>query len=474
MPRLRRPVGRRPRPRRDRARPEGEPRRTRCSARCSTARAPATSRRGSRTPLASATSAPSSTPRSAPRSAQTCTTSSTTRLTSPARSSSRPSRTRRSSPTDGFGDFASTMLAEGRGSSFRVLERVLFPHSLGIFYTAVTQWLGFPKYGDEGKVMGLAPYGTPRYLDEMRQLVRPKGDVFELGLDFFLHDKEGRGHDLGRGHAVDRPSLLRADWRSCSGRPASPAPSSPRKHEDVAASLQAMLEEAYLHLVRALWERTKIPRICLAGGVALNAVANGRIRPETPFEDVFVQPAAGDSGIAVGAALLRLEPGSSGNRAAFVMDHAYAGPDYSDADVRARALARPGSRRRAARRRRALPARGRADRRRRRRRLVPGPDGVRPPCARQPLDRRRPAPAGHEGRPEQPDQAPRALPPVRAVGPRRGDRRLVRAGLPLAVHGARLQDAGGEARGSSRRSTTSTTRAACRPSRGKRTRATTG
>ena len=83
------------------------------------------------------------------------------------------------------------MLAEGRGESFTVLERVLFPHSLGIFYTAVTQWLGFPGYGDEGKVMGLAPYGTPRFLAEMRHVVRPKGDVFELGLDFFRHDEEG-------------------------------------------------------------------------------------------------------------------------------------------------------------------------------------------------------------------------------------------------------------------------------------------
>jgi carbamoyltransferase len=92
---------------------------------------------------------------------------------------------------DGFGDFASTMLAEGHGNHFKVLERVLYPHSLGIFYTAVTQWLGFPHYGDEGKVMGLAPYGEPRYLNKMRELVKLDGPLFELGLDYFLHDKEG-------------------------------------------------------------------------------------------------------------------------------------------------------------------------------------------------------------------------------------------------------------------------------------------
>ena len=231
--------------------------------------------------------------------------------------------------TDGFGDFASTMLAEGRGSSFRILERVLFPHSLGIFYTAVTQWLGFPKYGDEGKVMGLAPYGTPRHVDELRRLVRLEGDVFELGLDFFLHDKEGVDMTWDEGTpSIGR--LFSEGLEELLGPAREPGSDLTSKHEDVAASLQAVLEEAYLHLVRALWERTKIPRICLAGGVALNAVANGRIRPETPFEEVFVQPAAGDSGIAVGAAYYVWNQ-QLGQPRSFVMDQAYAGPDYDDA-----------------------------------------------------------------------------------------------------------------------------------------------
>ncbi len=241
--------------------------------------------------------------------------------------------------TDGFGDFASTMLAEGHGSSFRVLERVLFPHSLGIFYAAVTQWLGFPKYGDEGKVMGLAPYGTPRYLEEMRGLVHPKGDVFELGLEFFLHDKEGVDMTWDEGSpSIGR--LFSERMEEAFGPAREPGTTLTSEHEDVAASMQAMLEEAYLHLVRALWERTKIPQLCLAGGVALNAVANGRILPETPFEDVFVQPAAGDSGIAVGAAYYVWNQ-ALGRPRAFVMDHAYTGPGYSDADYE-RALAAAG------------------------------------------------------------------------------------------------------------------------------------
>src|SRR5436305_4724790 len=158
---------------------------------------------------------------------------------------------------DGFGDFASTMLAEGHGNRFEILDRVLFPHSLGIFYTAVTQWLGFPKYGDEGKVMGLAPYGDPaRHLDRMRELVRLDGSLFELGLDYFTHDKEGVDMTWDGGS----PTIGRiyADRMIEAFGPArEPRSELTETHEDVAAALQAMLEEAYLHLVRDLWERTR-------------------------------------------------------------------------------------------------------------------------------------------------------------------------------------------------------------------------
>jgi carbamoyltransferase len=234
---------------------------------------------------------------------------------------------------DGFGDFASTMLAEGRGSSFEVLERVLFPHSLGIFYTAVTQWLGFPNYGDEGKVMGLAPYGTPRFLDEMRVIVRPKGDVFELDLDYFRHHREGVDMTWDAGTPTIG-TLFSDRMEEAFGPARGPDEELTALHEDVAASLQAVLEESYLHLVDALWQRTKIPNICLAGGVALNAVANGRIRPETQFEEVFVQPAAGDSGIAVGSALYVWHQ-ELGRPRGSAMEHAYWGPEYSEAECAA-------------------------------------------------------------------------------------------------------------------------------------------
>ena len=240
---------------------------------------------------------------------------------------------------DGFGDFASTMLAEGHGSSFKVLDRVLFPHSLGIFYTAVTQWLGFPSYGDEGKVMGLAPYGTPRYLEQMRSVVQEKGDLFELGLDFFRHHKEGVDMTWDDG----TPSIGRIfseHMEEVFGPARDPGEPLTSVHEDVAASLQARLEEVYLHLVTRLAARTGSPNICLAGGVALNAVANGRIRPETAFEEVFVQPAAGDSGIAVGSAFHVWHQGL-GRPRGFAMEHAYWGPAYDETECAA-ALAAAG------------------------------------------------------------------------------------------------------------------------------------
>ncbi|CAN5825883.1 carbamoyltransferase [soil metagenome] len=241
---------------------------------------------------------------------------------------------------DGFGDFASTLLAEGHGNSFRVLDRVLFPHSLGILYAAVTQWLGFPKYGDEGKIMGLAPYGDPaKHLGAMSDLVRLDGPLFELGLDYFTHHEQGVDMTWDEGSpAIGR--IFSERMEATFGPTRDPGAELAELHENVAAALQAVLEDAYLHLIRTLWERTQIPNLCLAGGVALNAVANGRIRPETPFEEVYVQPAAGDSGTAVGAAYYVWNQ-ELGRERSFVMDHAYAGPGYSDQEY-AEAVANAG------------------------------------------------------------------------------------------------------------------------------------
>jgi carbamoyltransferase len=230
---------------------------------------------------------------------------------------------------DGFGDFASTMLAHGRDNEIEVLERVLFPHSLGIFYTALTQWLGFPSYGDEGKVMGLAPYGEPAYLDELRRIVRLDGPLFRLDLDYFTHHVEGidmtwdqATPTIGRVFSPKLEQLLGPARQK--GEPLE------KRHENVAASLQALLEDAYLRAIRTLHARTGSKNLALAGGVALNAVANGRIRDETPFEELYIQPAAGDNGTSIGAAYFVWNQ-LLGNPRGFVMRHAFTGPAFDDA-----------------------------------------------------------------------------------------------------------------------------------------------
>jgi carbamoyltransferase len=230
---------------------------------------------------------------------------------------------------DGFGDFASTMLAVGKGTNLEVLDRVLFPHSLGIFYTAVTQWLGFPHYGDEGKVMGLAPYGEPVYVDLMRELVRVDDrGLFKLGLEYFTHHTRGVEMTWADGSPVIG-RIFSQKMEDLLGPARQPGEPVVQHHENVARSLQEVLEEVYLQLVTTLWERTKLPRIALAGGVALNAVANGRILLETPFTDIYIQPAAGDSGTAVGAAYDVWHREAQGARG-FQMQSADWGPEYSD------------------------------------------------------------------------------------------------------------------------------------------------
>jgi carbamoyltransferase len=235
---------------------------------------------------------------------------------------------------DGFGDFTSTMLAHGQGNDFKVLDRVRFPHSLGLFYTSVTQWLGFPHYGDEGKIMGLAPYGDPEpFRAQLRELLVLDGPLFELNLAYFRHHVEGvemtwdhGSPTIGRIYSDRLVDLL--------GPAREPKTELTQAHNDVAAALQVVLEEAYLKLVQELSERTSSRNLCLAGGVALNAVANGRIRPETPFEELYIQPAAGDSGTAVGAAYAVWNR-KLGRPRSFYMEHAYTGPGFDDATLAA-------------------------------------------------------------------------------------------------------------------------------------------
>jgi len=237
---------------------------------------------------------------------------------------------------DGLGDFASTMWATGEGHRMRVHGAVAFPHSLGMYYTAITQYLGFLKFGDEYKVMGLAAYGQPAYLDEFRRIVKAgRGGSFRLGLDYFIHHHTGP--DMTWREADQTPVLGRMFSPYLEKRlgPArDPAAALDQRHRDTAATLQAMLEEVLFSMLNQLHQRTGQRSLCLAGGVAFNCVANGKVFDRTPFERVYVQPAAGDAGLAVGAAYFILHQSLGGPRA-FVMDHAYWGPEYSKEQIRA-------------------------------------------------------------------------------------------------------------------------------------------
>jgi carbamoyltransferase len=233
---------------------------------------------------------------------------------------------------DGFGDFASAMWGIGEEQQIRVQGRVGFPHSLGVLYTAVSQWLGFPKYGDEGKVMGLSAYGRPVLLPRLRELIDLRDDgSFALNLRYFRHHREGVdmtfGDDTPQVGRLFSPALC-----DLLGSPRSPGPGVEAQPYfcDVAASLQALLTEAVVHVCRHLQQRSGLHSLSLAGGVALNCVANAAILEQTEFRDLYIQPAAGDNGTALGAALW-VEHQVLGQPRRFVMRHAYTGPTYDEA-----------------------------------------------------------------------------------------------------------------------------------------------
>ena len=237
---------------------------------------------------------------------------------------------------DGLGDFASTMWATGQGRRMQVHGAIAFPHSLGMYYTALTQYLGFWKFGDEYKVMGLAAYGEPTQLEEFRRIVKSgNGTGFRLGLEYFTHHRDGPDMTW---HESDRTPVLGrlfADYLTERLGPTRAADEPvEQKHRDIAATMQARLEEVLFEMLRALHARTKQKAVCLAGGVAFNCVANGKIFRETPFEQVYVQPAAGDAGLAVGAAFY-VEHQVLGRPRNFVMEHAYWGPGFSEEQIRA-------------------------------------------------------------------------------------------------------------------------------------------
>lgn len=234
---------------------------------------------------------------------------------------------------DGFGDFSSCMAAAGKENKLQYLFEINYPHSLGIFYSAFTQYLGFNKFGDEYKVMGLAAYGKPRYAQQMKNVLMSDNDGrYRLNHNYFnllkdtaqmsWHNTEPA---LG---ALFSDSMVKEFGRA---RPAHEKLG--EFHCDIAASVQYVYEEAFFKLLNYLYRLKRLDTLCLAGGCALNSLANGKIFDRTPFREVFIQPASSDAGGSLGAAYY-LYNQILGKERGFVMTHAYWGPSFDKAAIR--------------------------------------------------------------------------------------------------------------------------------------------
>jgi carbamoyltransferase len=229
---------------------------------------------------------------------------------------------------DGFGDFTSTMWGLGVDNSISVLGDVKFPHSLGIFYLAITQFLGFENYGDEYKVMGLAPYGELSEVANINRLLDAKDDgTFNLVLEYFTHHKDGVEMNWSDGAPVIG-RVFSEKLTDLLGPARLPNEKLSQHHKDIAASAQNVYETALFKILEKLHNETGLDRVAIAGGCAMNSVANGKISSNTGFKEVYIPPAPGDAGGAIGAALAiwnKLHVAAKN----FEIKHGYLGPEYS-------------------------------------------------------------------------------------------------------------------------------------------------
>ena len=221
---------------------------------------------------------------------------------------------------DGVGEWATTTIGQGTEEKINIREEIHFPHSLGLLYAIITHYLGFKPNSAEYKVMGLAPYGKPVYQKEIENLIELKKDgSFKLNMDILTHDESTSFYDEEK-----MKKLFGFPPRI--GGPLSEA------HKNLAASIQTVTEKAVLAICRHAYELTKSKNLCLAGGVALNCVANGKILAETPFENIFIEPAAGDDGGALGVAFY-IWTNVLKNKRSFELKHSSWGPQFSDKEI---------------------------------------------------------------------------------------------------------------------------------------------
>lgn len=233
---------------------------------------------------------------------------------------------------DGSGDFTSTMIAVGKGNKIEVLDSVDFPVSVGTFYTAFTQYLGFPHYGDEYKVMGLAPYGEPKYVDKIRDVIKFTEDgLFTWNQKYFKSAKDVVV-TYGDDHIPFVGSLFAPYFEEKFGKARGKGDELTQYHKDIAASVQRFTEELIFHIVNHLQKRTGLKNLCIAGGVAQNSVANGKILANSGFENLYIPSAGHDAGISMGSAFYMYNQVLSQPRAKAVYS-AYTGSKFSNEEI---------------------------------------------------------------------------------------------------------------------------------------------
>ena len=195
------------------------------------------------------------------------------------------------------------MTAFGNNNKFHIIDQVNYPHSLGIFYTALTHFLGFLNYGDEYKVMGLAPYGKPKYLNQMKQIINiDNNGLFKLNKNYFKHFNNGVEMEWNNG-VLSISKLYTKNWIDLFGLSRSKNEKIEQKHKDLAASAQKLTEIIIFHILDNLYQQTDCENICITGGVAQNSVVNGKVLQNTKFKKIYIPSAGHDAGTAIGAAL---------------------------------------------------------------------------------------------------------------------------------------------------------------------------
>ena len=235
---------------------------------------------------------------------------------------------------DGSGDFVSTMMARCAGNDIAVLERVFLPHSLGSFYTMICEFIGYKKYGDEGKVMGLAPYGKDTYCGQVREIIELCDPAFRLNLKYFMPLGSNQGMQIQADGTVRLARHFSERMVDRFGQPREPNAEITQRDMDLSYAMQHRFEEVFFHLLKQLHQRVPQEDLVMAGGCALNSVANGKLFHETPFRRTWIQPAAGDEGLAIGAALHAYHATLQQPRR-YQMKNAYLGPEFSDARIEA-------------------------------------------------------------------------------------------------------------------------------------------